>query len=704
MAHLGSFLFHFHHHENDDVKTDPKHKRSDEARAERYEADQSPEYNEKGESNDELKPKHALPTQAGAKSQTLSHSKEGYRTPPHISRSSYSMSQLFLNQRSQSSHTTASSTNIAGLNPPLSQNNARKSFLGLSIGRTHSGESMFSHLHTPNAQVNMASAHAEKPHDHYPSSMVQLRKFFRPKRNRSHDSVATSSHPVSRASTSGPTFTHDAHNNMIVKTDQKFWDGLEGSLTKKYGRMGRMLGSGAGGSVRLITRESDHTTFAVKEFVPRRAHESVKEYAKKCTAEFCIGSTLHHPNVIRTLDIISENNHYYEVMEYAPVDFFSVVMSGKMTRSEINCCFKQITLGVSYLHSMGLAHRDLKLDNCVLTEHGILKLIDFGSAVVFKYPFEDKVVMAHGIVGSDPYMAPEILTSTRSYDPQYVDIWSIAIIYCCMTLRRFPWKAPKKSDPSFSLYCMKDDVPHDYVASAKRHKRLLLERKQKIMERRKEEMEKKKRVELQKARLAADDIEQPLNHIQVGKEHENSEVKDSEVHNISTAVQELRITGQKINKIDKTNGKDEGAEKAGQANDVSVEDEQKNEQPKLHPTHQEHATNTVLDKPMEHSDKKPKEGKENEKTSKENGNVDRVPERRQNGSKARRQIHGPYRLMGLLPHASRPLISKMLSVSVDTRASIDDIFADEWFNQIKYCTVDNDGHVINDSGHHHTIV
>ncbi|GME82789.1 unnamed protein product [[Candida] boidinii] len=86
-----------------------------------------------------------------------------------------------------------------------------------------------------------------------------------------------------------------------------------------------------------------------------------------------------------------------------------------MSRSEINCCLKQITLGVQYLHSVGLAHRDLKLDNCVVTTDGIVKLIDFGSAVVFKYPFEDETVMAHGVVGSDPYLAPEVLTSTQSF-------------------------------------------------------------------------------------------------------------------------------------------------------------------------------------------------------------------------------------------------------------------------------------------------
>lgn len=38
------------------------------------------------------------------------------------------------------------------------------------------------------------------------------------------------------------------------------------------------------------------------------------------------------------------------------------------------------------------------------------------------------------------------------YDPQPTDIWSLAIIFCCMTLRRFPWKAPRVSDNSYKLF------------------------------------------------------------------------------------------------------------------------------------------------------------------------------------------------------------------------------------------------------------
>ncbi|KAK0533864.1 serine/threonine protein kinase [Tilletia horrida] len=242
----------------------------------------------------------------------------------------------------------------------------------------------------------------------------------------------------------------DHHGHSHTNKSKKVL-GEDHAHLKKYGKWGKTLGSGAGGTVRLIKRSKDHTTFAVKEFRARRPDETEKEYIKKVTAEFCIGSTLHHINIIETLDIISDHGHYYEVMEYAPHDLFSVVMSSKMSRQEIYCVFRQIVDGVDYLHSMGLAHRDLKLDNCVMTENNVIKLIDFGTATVFHSPGKSKVV-ATGVVGSDPYLAPEVL-SQQTYDPRLTDVWSVAMIFLCMVLRRFPWKLPDpKTDRSFRLF------------------------------------------------------------------------------------------------------------------------------------------------------------------------------------------------------------------------------------------------------------
>jgi serine/threonine protein kinase len=101
---------------------------------------------------------------------------------------------------------------------------------------------------------------------------------------------------------------------------------------------------------------------------------------------------------------------------------------------------------------MGIAHRVLKLDNCVVDDHGLLKVIDFGCSVVIKYPHETKIHKSKGVCGSDPYIAPEQYTQP-DYDATLTDIWSCGIIYVCMIIRRFPWRIPRASqDQSYKNF------------------------------------------------------------------------------------------------------------------------------------------------------------------------------------------------------------------------------------------------------------
>ncbi|EME78278.1 nitrogen permease reactivator protein NPR1 [Pseudocercospora fijiensis CIRAD86] len=299
---------------------------------------------------------------------------------------------------------------------------------------------------------------------HHSSSKSNLKRFFKgfgsDHKHKKEEKDLSSRSNGGSSGTRTPTHTNTGDQPSVPFADDH-------GLQSKYGKFGKMLGSGAGGSVRLMKRSGDGTVFAVKQFRDRHAYESEREYNKKVTAEFCIGSTLHHGNVIETIDIVHEKGKWYEVMEYAPYDLFATVMAGKMGREEITCATLQILSGVLYLHSMGLAHRDLKLDNVVISEHGIMKLIDFGSAVVFRYPFESEIVLASGVVGSDPYLAPEVYDQAR-YDPRPADIWSIAIIFCCMTLRRFPWKAPRISDNSYRLFISPPDPDQDKLLDSHR--------------------------------------------------------------------------------------------------------------------------------------------------------------------------------------------------------------------------------------------
>ena len=242
-------------------------------------------------------------------------------------------------------------------------------------------------MHSLGAQKDHLGHMDDKPH----GSMSELKRFF-----------GLGGHNKKRAQSPAKSVKSSLNRNSGARTpphqlataNVPFAD--DHGLQTKWGKFGKVLGSGAGGSVKLMKRSSDGLTFAVKQFRDRHSYETEREYNKKVTAEFCIGSTLHHGNIIETLDIVHENGHWYEVMEYAPYDLFAIVMTGKMSREEIACSFLQIVSGVTFLHSMGLAHRDLKLDNVVVNEHGIMKLIDFGSASVFKYPFENDIILASG--------------------------------------------------------------------------------------------------------------------------------------------------------------------------------------------------------------------------------------------------------------------------------------------------------------------
>lgn len=579
-------------------------------------------------------------------------------------------SKKHLTLHSNNSSSCANSNNNNSHNNSGSKPKGR-SFLGISLGRndstdsTRSDHSTHSADNSNNHSYSTTSPSINEEEDHHHSSMHELKRFFRPS-IRKHSQSQTSLNPTASNNSTRTTHHHPAQGSFAnghgISSTSKASNassvslstaGASGSdeyssLVQKYGKLGKILGSGAGGSVRLLTRPSDGVTFAVKEFRPRKPGEQLKDYAKKCTAEFCIGSTLHHPNIIKTLDIIDHDNQYFEIMEYCPVDFFAVVMSGKMTRSEINCCLRQMTEGLKYLHEMGLAHRDLKLDNCVMTRDGILKLIDFGSAVVFRYPFEDTTVKAHGVVGSDPYLAPEVLT-LKEYDPQPVDVWSIAIIYCCMTLKRFPWKAPKQSDPSFKLYSMPDDEPHDYVKSAEQHKILIQKRREE--------------------RLRRENGDPPLQHDQ---EHHDQEHHDCSSISVDQTAKKLNNLSVADNNDDNhgTNANDDAHTTA---NNTDNTNEKNNEPAKADNHRADH------DKP----EKKPDHDKPKSK---------------------HKSIHGPYRLMRLLPHASRPIISRMLEIDPEKRATLKDVFEDPWFSSIVPCTINKDGSVFHAPGHTHTIV
>lgn len=229
---------------------------------------------------------------------------------------------------------------------------------------------------------------------------------------------------------------------------------VSASLVEKYGKCQEVVGRGAFGIVRISHKKNENGAgeklFAVKEF-RRRPEETEKKYSKRLTAEFCISSSLRHPNVIHTLDLLKDaKGDYCEVMEFcAGGDLYTLILSaGKLEVAEADCFFKQIMRGVEYMHEMGVAHRDLKPENLLLTTRGAIKITDFGNGECFRMAWENDAHMVSGLCGSAPYIAPEEYID-KEFDARAVDVWACGVIYMAMRTGRHLWRVARRDEDEF---------------------------------------------------------------------------------------------------------------------------------------------------------------------------------------------------------------------------------------------------------------
>lgn len=240
-----------------------------------------------------------------------------------------------------------------------------------------------------------------------------------------------------------------------MASDKKGGPNSTATLVQKYGKCHEIVGRGAFGIVRISHKQDPKDNkieqlFAVKEF-RRKPQESPKKYQKRLTSEFCISSSLRHPNIIHTLDLLQDaKGDYCEIMEFcAGGDLYTLVLAaGKLEVMEADCYFKQLMCGVEYLHEMGVAHRDLKPENLLLTNHGSLKITDFGNGECFRMAWEKEAHMTAGLCGSAPYIAPEEYTD-KEFDPRAVDVWATGVIYMAMRTGRHLWRVAKRDEDEF---------------------------------------------------------------------------------------------------------------------------------------------------------------------------------------------------------------------------------------------------------------
>lgn len=165
--------------------------------------------------------------------------------------------------------------------------------------------------------------------------------------------------------------------------------------------------TGSFGKVRLAINKLTSYRCAIKQ-IPRSAAPPL------LTREIHHHRRFHHPNVVRLFEVIATEGSIWLVSELCSGGelFDYLVEKGRLGEMEARRMFGQLCLAVGYIHSLGVVHRDLKLENVLLDERCNVKLADFG----FGREFEQRRLM-ETFCGTTGYAAPEMLAG-RKYTGQ----------------------------------------------------------------------------------------------------------------------------------------------------------------------------------------------------------------------------------------------------------------------------------------------
>jgi hypothetical protein len=151
--------------------------------------------------------------------------------------------------------------------------------------------------------------------------------------------------------------------------------------------------------------------------------------------EAAILQLLHHPNVVGLKEFIVHPRHFYLAIEYVSggqmLDY--IISHGRLKERVARKFLRQMVSAVDYCHRNSVVHRDLKIENILISSTGRIKLIDFGLANLYSPRSH-----LNTFCGSLYFAAPELLNA-RPYVGPEVDIWSLGIVLYVLVCGRVPF-------------------------------------------------------------------------------------------------------------------------------------------------------------------------------------------------------------------------------------------------------------------------
>ncbi|KAG2308991.1 hypothetical protein Bca52824_028739 [Brassica carinata] len=198
----------------------------------------------------------------------------------------------------------------------------------------------------------------------------------------------------------------------------------QGSILMDKYEIGKLLGQGSFAKVYLARNINTSENVAIKVIDKEMIVKS--GMAGHIKREISILRRVRHPYTVHLLEVMATKTKIYIVMEYVRGgELFDKVAKGRLREGAARRYFQQLISSVSFCHSRGVYHRDLKLENLLLDDEGNIKVSDFGLSVVSEQLRQEKICQT--FCGTPAYLAPEVLTR-KGYDAAKADVWSCGVI------------------------------------------------------------------------------------------------------------------------------------------------------------------------------------------------------------------------------------------------------------------------------------
>ncbi|XP_019091578.1 PREDICTED: mitogen-activated protein kinase kinase kinase ANP1-like isoform X1 [Camelina sativa] len=210
-------------------------------------------------------------------------------------------------------------------------------------------------------------------------------------------------------------------------------------------RKGQLIGRGAFGTVYMGMNLDSGELLAVKQVLIAAncaSKEKTQAHIQELEEEVKLLKNLSHPNIVRYLGTVREDDTLNILLEFVPGGSISSLLEkfGPFPESVVRTYTRQLLLGLEYLHNHAIMHRDIKGSNILVDNKGCIKLADFGAS---KQVAELATITgAKSMKGTPYWMAPEVILQTgHSFS---ADIWSVGCTVIEMVTGKAPWSQQYK--------------------------------------------------------------------------------------------------------------------------------------------------------------------------------------------------------------------------------------------------------------------